>query len=100
MFYVKNWHVLLQSSSPSDACEVDSLPSVAQRGEPDGLLSGCFTVHGRSLQCSRSTTPDVTPTAHTLGFLGFIWQMFTVRLSVIIQMQNTLGAVSTALAQP
>ena len=34
---------LLPSPTPSDACGVDSLPSVVQFGKPDGLQSGYCT---------------------------------------------------------
>jgi hypothetical protein len=85
------WELLLPFSTPSDACGVDSLPSVVQFGEPEGLLSGYCT-----WDVLQSRDP-LLRLSHTLGFLGpFIWLVFTLRFKTSIQIYSTVHSVSGA----
>lgn len=91
--------MLLAPSTPSNACGVDSLPSVARFSQPEGLLSGYCKWEVPAEQ--RSTIPAVTHTQHTwlLGIFFYIWQMYNLRFTATIQIYSTLEGVPTALAQ-
>lgn len=95
---------MLSSSAPSDVCGVDSVTSITQSSEPDDLLTGLFTweVPARPVV---HYSGGHTYSTHLISFLLLfcyffliIWQMFSLKFTLPIQIYNTLEGVSMALA--